>query len=113
MRKQAFTQVSEVPVRVSRWGHTLIHLHHMHVLPRDLSACQGAQHLPRGVAAADGHDETATHGYGRPRLGGDDRRSLLGNRLGLSKYVNFHESAPNPDKPVTVAFCQPPTGETL
>ena len=87
MLKQALAQVGEVSIRVSRRGHALVHLHDMHALPGDLFVCQGTQHLPRGVAAADGHDETAARRHSCPSLRGDDRGSLLGDRIGISKYV--------------------------
>src|SRR5436305_8443587 len=91
MLKQAFTQVGKVSVRVSRWGHTLVHLHHMHVLPRDLFLCEGPQHLPRGVAAANRDNETAARLHCRASLRSDDLGSLSGDRIGIREYLNFHE----------------------
>jgi len=72
-------------------GHTLVHLHHMHVLPRDLFLCEGQQHLPRGVAAANRDNETAARLHCRARLRSDDLGSLSGDRIGIREYLNFHE----------------------
>ena len=68
MLKQAFTQVGKVSVGVSRRRHALVDLHHMQALPRDLLACQGTQHEPRGVSSADGQDE-AVEATDKPRAG--------------------------------------------
>src|ERR1035438_6293502 len=47
VRKQAFAQVSEVPIQVAGWSDALIHLHHMDALPWDFLCGQVAKHLPR------------------------------------------------------------------
>ena len=71
MLQQALAQVGQVSVRVSRGGHSLVHLDHVDALPRDVFAGQGTQHEPGSVAAADGHDESAPRGDGRPSLAPD------------------------------------------
>src|SRR5919108_2515725 len=93
MLKQALAQVGEVSVRVSRWGHALVHLHDTYVPPGDLFVGQRTQHLPRRMATADGDDETAARRHGRPRLRRDDPGSLLGHRTGISKDCNLHAYA--------------------
>src|SRR5437764_15002651 len=88
MLKQAFTQVGKVSVRVSRRGHTLVHLHQMLVLPRELFLCEGPQHLPRGVAAADRDNETAARLHCRASLRNDEHGSLRDHPTRLGKYFN-------------------------
>jgi len=94
MFKQAFAQVGEISVRVFS-GYALVDLHHMHSFPGELFAGQGAQHLPGGMAAADGHDETAARRDRRPSLRGDDRGSRSGDRIGIGKHLNLHAASPN------------------
>src|SRR5262245_60607165 len=90
MLEQAFTQMGEVSVRVSRRGYALVYLHHVYNFPRHLFVCQGAEHLPRGMAAADRHDETASRRDSGSSLGSDEFRSLSRHRIGIGKYVNLH-----------------------
>src|SRR5262249_8062099 len=93
-------------------GHTLVHLNDVHILPRDLFACQGTQHLPGSVASADRHDEATPCGDGVPRFRGNDRGSFAGNCISVAKYFNIHVCASTCDQPVTMGFCQPPGGTT-
>src|SRR5947207_11002910 len=95
--QQAFTNMSEVPIRVSREGHPLIYLDDMDALPGDILGGQGTEHEPRSVTAADGHDEAAARRHGRPGLYGDDRRASPGDRVGIGKNFNFHKSVSNAD----------------
>src|SRR5262245_18996510 len=64
------------------------------------------------MAAADRHDEAAACDDGVPRLRGNDRGTLAGNRIGVGKNFNIHACASPPDQPVAVGFCQPPGGAT-
>jgi hypothetical protein len=63
----------------------------MHVLPRDLFVRQGTQHLPRGVAAANGDNETAARFHCRSSLRSDDLGTFLCHRVSVGKYFNLHE----------------------
>jgi hypothetical protein len=90
MLKQAFAQVGEVSVRISCRCYALVNLHHMHALPGNLFARQGTQHLPRGVAAANCHDETTALSHGRASFGSDKFGSLAGDCIGIGKYFNIH-----------------------
>ena len=60
MLEQAFTQVSEVSVRVSGGGDAFVHLDHMHAFPWHILTGEATEHLPRRVTAADCHNETST-----------------------------------------------------
>ena len=104
MLQQALAQVGQVSIRVSRGGHSLVHLDHMDALPRDVFAGQGTQHEPGSVAAADGHDESAPRGYGRPSLRGNDRGSLAGDRIDIGKDFDLHEDVSDPHQPVTIGI---------
>jgi hypothetical protein len=109
---KGFAQVSEVPIGISLGGDPFVHLHHMHLLPRDFFARQGTQHLPGSMASADGHEEATACDDSVTSLRGNDRGSLAGNRIGVGKNFNLHVCASTPDQPVTVGFCQPPGGTT-
>ena len=99
-------------VGIADGGHALVHLDHMDARPRDVFTGQGAQHEPGSVAAADGHEESAPRGYGRPSLRSHDRGSLAGDRIDIGKDFDLHEDLSDPHQPVTRGFCQPPGGET-
>jgi hypothetical protein len=112
-RQQALSQVGEVPVGVFRGGHSFVHLHHMHLLPRNFFAGQGPQHDPGRLPAADGHDEPAAGNDGVPSRCGDNRGALAGDLIGIGKYFHLHGCVSKPDQPVTTGFCQPPAGTTF
>src|SRR5258708_1341080 len=97
MIEQAFADVCEVPVRVSRGRYTLIHLHDMHGRPRHNSrGCQPAQHQPRGMATAHTHDKKTAGADGLPCLLGNDGCGPLSDRSGISKHFDVHcASQPN------------------
>jgi hypothetical protein len=84
--------MGEVSVRMPRRRDTLVYLCHMYPVPRDIFACQVTQHKPWGLTAAQGQDETAARGDGRPGLCSDNRGALSGNRLGTRKNFDFHSS---------------------
>src|SRR5262249_7730371 len=65
-----------------------------------------AQHRPRSVTAAEGHDETATRSDGRARLRGGECGARSCDRIGIRQRLDLHDD-------FTVGFCQPPGGETL
>src|SRR2546428_9296821 len=90
MLEQAFTQVSEVSVRVSRGGDAFVHLDHMHALPWHILTGEGTQHLPRRVTAADGHNKTTALRNGCPGVRRDNFGSLLRHCAGIGKYLNLH-----------------------
>src|SRR5215470_749121 len=92
------TQVGEVPVWVSWWGDALVHLDHLHLLPRDFFACQGTQHLPGSMASADRHDEATACDSSVTSLRGNDHGSLAGNRIGVGKNFNLHVYPSTPDQ---------------
>jgi hypothetical protein len=64
------------------------------------------------VAAADGHEESAPRGCGRPSLGSNDGGSLTGDGIDVGQNFEFHEHLSDPNQPVTIGLCQPPGGET-
>src|SRR4029453_16378557 len=90
MLEQAFTQMGEVSVRISRRRDALVNLHHMHSFPRHLFVRQGTQHLPGRVTATDGHDETASRRDSGSSLCSDEFRSLASDCIGIGKYLNLH-----------------------
>ncbi len=90
MIQQAFAQVREIAVGMSRRGHALIDLYEVHMRPGHIFAGEHAQHQPRGVAAADGHDEAAAIGDGGPRLLGNQAGGFLSNRIGIGQHFNLH-----------------------
>ena len=106
MREQALPQVCEVSVRVSGRRHALVHLHDMHIGPRQLLIGQRTQHRPRGVPPADGHDEATPRCDGGPRLAGGEGGADLRHGIGIDKCFDPHDD-------VTVGLCQPPGGESL
>ena len=106
MRKQAFAQVREVPVGMSRRRHPFVHLHDVHVGPGHLFVGQGAQHRPWRMTAADRHDEATTRGDGRPRLPRCECGGRSRHRIGIGQRIDPHDD-------LTVGFCQPPGGATL
>ena len=88
--QQILSNVCEIPVRVSRRGDALVHLHHMDALPRQLFIGQCAQHYPRGSTAADGHHKLTAGsncgtGFRGDELRGRSRRGFL-----IGKYFNLH-----------------------
>jgi hypothetical protein len=62
------------------------------------------------MASADRHDEATACDDSIRTLGGNDRGSLAGNRIGVGKNFKFHVCASTLNQPVTVGFCQPPGG---
>src|SRR4029077_13013248 len=90
MLEQALMQVSKISIRVSGRRDAFVNLDHMHALPWHLLTCEGTQHLPRSVTAADGHNETAALRYSGSSLGSDELRSLAGDCFGIGKYLNLH-----------------------
>jgi hypothetical protein len=76
MLKQAFLQMSEVSVRMSRGGNPFIYLYNMLTYPRDVFIGQVAQHNPRSMSATNGDDEATACGNGRPCLCSNDPGSL-------------------------------------
>ena len=93
MLEQAFTQVSEVSVRVSLRRDALVYLSHMYAFPRHIFVREGAQHLPRRVAAADSHDKTAAREDRRPSICGNGFRRLPRHCISVGKYFNLHRSS--------------------
>ena len=106
MREQALAQVSEVPIGVSRRRDALVDLDDVYIGPRQGLIGELTQHLPRGVTAADGHDEATARGDGRSRLAGGECGARPRDRIGIGQSVDPHGN-------LTVGFCQPPGGETL
>src|SRR5215472_15361841 len=96
MLKQTFMQMGKVSVRISRRRHALVHLHHIHVLPRNILVGQGTKHLPRRVAATNREIEAATRVHCRASLGSHDLSALSSHRIGIGEYFNLHgNSWPN------------------
>jgi hypothetical protein len=75
-RLQAFPQVSEISVWVSRWCHALVDLRHVDVLPGNFFPAQRTQHYPRSVAPADRNDEATTGGNRCSSFGSNESGSL-------------------------------------
>jgi hypothetical protein len=48
------------------------------------------------VAAADGHEESAPRGRGRPSLGSNEGGRLAGDGIGIGKDFDFHEDVSQP-----------------
>ena len=93
MFQQALAQVREVAVGITGGGDTLVHLDHVHTCPRHVFVCERAEHLPRGLAAADRHHEPPARDHGRPRLGRDDPGGLLRRSLGVGEDAELHHFA--------------------
>src|SRR5262245_10064757 len=106
MREQALPEVSEVPVGVARRRDALVHLDDVRLLPGHRLVGQGAQHLPRRVTAADGDDEPAPGGHGRPSFGRDEHGRRASHRASVGQYLDLHAGF----SPVTIGSCPPPGG---
>src|SRR4029453_18147703 len=93
MLEQAFTQVTEISICVSCRRYAFVNLHDVHAFPRHLFVCQGAQHLPRGMTTAHGHNEAAAGSNSRSSFRGDNLGSLPCHRVRIGKYLNVHGSS--------------------
>src|ERR1700740_1869321 len=93
MLKQAFVQMSEVTVGVSRGSHPFVDLGQMHAIPRDLLSGQGTEHNPRGVPTTHCQDKAPALSNCRSSLCGDNPGGLSSHRIGICKYFNLHENA--------------------
>ncbi len=80
----------EIAVGIPGRRDTLVHLQHVHAVPRHFLVRQGTQHHPRRVAAAHGHDEAAARRHCDPGVGGDDRGGLVGHRVGIGQHFDLH-----------------------
>src|SRR5437588_12468847 len=78
MIEKAFAQVREIPVRITVGSDTLIDLEYVHGRPRHLCGSQGAQHQPRCLATAYGHNKAAVRGDGRSCICCNDQCRSLG-----------------------------------
>ena len=72
---------------------------------------QGAKHLPRSTAPADGDDEAAASGDRSARLRRDERGARARDRIGIGQDLDPHDASrvrarasPQPSP----GFCQPP-----
>ena len=90
VRKQAFAQVREVAVGIARRSHAFVHLHDVDGLPGNVLAGERAQHDPRRMPAADGHDEATPRGDRRPRVGGNHGRRPRGHGAGVGEDLDLH-----------------------
>ena len=103
MREQALAQVSEVPIGVSRRRDALVDLEDVYIGPRQGLIGELTQHLPRGVTAADGHDEATARGAGRTRLLGGECGAGSRDRVGIGQSFDPHGC-------LTIGFSQPQEG---
>src|SRR5262245_31370342 len=90
---------------MSRRRDALIDLDDMHVGPRQLLIGELAQHLPRGVTSADGHDEATARGNGPTRLLGSKCRAGSCDSVRIAPSVDSHYC-------LTIGFSQPHEGRT-
>src|SRR6516225_310795 len=90
MLEQAFMQVSEVPVRMTRGRHAFVNLYQMHAVPRDPFLGQGSEHHPRSVSTADRHDEASALSHCGSSLCSYNRGSFSCYRFSICKYFDFH-----------------------
>ena len=92
MIEKAFAQVSEIPVPISGGSDALVDLHHMDSGPRYVRGSQRAQHHPRCVTTAHGHNKTTSRGDCRPCVVRNDCRGALRDRVGGVKYFNVQRA---------------------
>jgi hypothetical protein len=88
--QQAFAQVGEISVRVSRGGDSLVHLDEMHLFPQHFFTGEVPQHEPGRVPAAHGKDKPAARDHRVPGFSGDARSRLVGDGIGIDKDFDFH-----------------------
>jgi hypothetical protein len=75
-----------------RRGDTFVHLSQVDIGPWDLVLGQIAEHDPRGMSAADGHDKAPARCHSCLRVGGDDVGGLARHLVCICKYFNLHEN---------------------
>src|SRR5258706_16105100 len=92
MIEKAFAQVSEIPVRMSRGSNALIDLYYLDGRPRHVRTSQRAQHQPRCVAAAHGHNESTSRGHSRSGFFSDDLRTSFRRRVAALEHFHVHGS---------------------
>ena len=90
--EQVPLQVREVSVRISSGRHPLVYLYEMYSAPRNIFACQRAQHHPRSAPATDSHDEPVAGRHRRAGFRSYESGALFGDRIGIHKNFNLHES---------------------
>jgi len=97
MLEQAFLQMGEVAIGVSRRSYPFVDLCQVHAIPRDLLFRQNTEHNPWGMSATDRHTKAPALSNCRSSLRGNDRGRLSSHRIGICKYFNLHEDVSNPD----------------
>src|SRR5690349_9348289 len=80
----------EVSIRVSLRRNALVHLHHIHLAPRNILLRESTQHLPWRAAAAKRHCESAAFLHRRERRRSDDLSALVSDRIGIREESYFH-----------------------
>ena len=88
--QKAFAQMREVSVGIASGRNAFVHLHDVEVFPGNRFVGERAEHLPRCLASADGHDEPAARRHRRTRLGCDEASCGLRHRRRFGKYFNPH-----------------------
>ena len=90
--EEALAQVREVAVGVPRRRDPLVHLDDVDAGPWHVLGREVAQHQPRRVAAADGHDESAARRNRPAGVFRDDGRGSAGRGGGVGENLDVHDA---------------------
>ena len=82
--------MSQVAIGVSVWCDAFIDLRDTDVLPRNVFAGEGSEHLPWCAPTADRENETFPLPNTLTGRGGHKGRRPLGDRVGVVEYLDFH-----------------------
>lgn len=88
--EEAFAEVGEVAVLVAIGSDAFVDLDDVERCPWDVFMGEGAEHLPRGAASADGHDKASAGGDGVAGFGGDDLCGASGDGVGGGECFDVH-----------------------
>ncbi len=90
MREKALSQMSQVAIGVSFWCDAFIDLRDTDVLPRNILAGEGSEHLPWRAPSADRENETVPLANTLTGRGSHKGRRPLRDRLGVIEYLDVH-----------------------
>src|SRR6266568_2042265 len=124
--EQTLSKMGEISIRVPQWRNAFVHLHNVNARPRELFICQGAQHDPGSMTAADSHHEAPPRRDCGAGLCSNGLRGRLRSGHIISEHFNLHREFSASELPVpqaawpatdgascpTIGFCQPPGGVT-
>ena len=89
MREKALSQVSQVTIGVVFWCDAFINLRDTDVLPRNIFAGEGSEHLPWCAPPADRENETVPLANTLTGRGSHKGRRPLRDRVGVIEYLDL------------------------